>query len=331
MTIIRAYALERDAEGVAVLAGEVWHRPVPVQDILEHERTAPAGRIAVQLVAESGGVVAYGNAIRDPANPAGLFQVDVVVTAGHRRRGLGSALLTRVERFAVEHGATRLGAVVPGFDEDTGTAFAARHGYRVVRRAYHSYLTVADVDPGLLAEPDPPGVEVTTLAALGDGEQARRTLWDVHERTVPDMPGSRTAARRPYAEFAEAVLGRRWFRADGAFLAFAGGVAVGLAIVSFQPESDSMNHTFTGVLPEWRGRGVASALKRATIRYARQVGVATMRAGNDAANAPMLAINARFGYQRRGGHVRLEKTVPPSPLPSPPDAGPPDAGPPIMN
>ena len=51
VTIIRAYALERDAEGVAVLAGEGWHRPVPVQDILEQERTAPAGRIAVQLVA----------------------------------------------------------------------------------------------------------------------------------------------------------------------------------------------------------------------------------------------------------------------------------------
>ncbi|MEV6967697.1 GNAT family N-acetyltransferase [Hamadaea sp. NPDC051192] len=178
-----------------------------------------------------------------------------------------------------------------------------------MRRAYHSYLNVADVDPRLLDQPDPPGVLVTTLAALGDDEPARRTLWDVHERTVPDMPGSRTAVRRPYAGFEHAVLSRRSFRADGAFLAFAGGEAVGLAIVSSQPEAGTMNHNFTGVLPQWRGRGVASALKRATIRYARDLGVATLRAGNDAENAPMLAINARYGYQRRGGHLRIEKTL----------------------
>ncbi|MEV6967698.1 GNAT family N-acetyltransferase [Hamadaea sp. NPDC051192] len=124
MTLIRAYAAGTDAEAVAGLVGEIWQRPVPTQDILEQDRTAPAGRIAAYLVAEAGGVVAYGNAIREPANPDGLFQVDVVVTAAHRRHGIGSQLLAGVERFAVEHGATRLGGVVPGVAEDAGTAFA---------------------------------------------------------------------------------------------------------------------------------------------------------------------------------------------------------------
>lgn len=312
MTTVRAYdpGDPDDAAGVAALVSEIWQRPVPADEIVEHARTAPAGRIAVQLVALAGDrVVAYANAIRDPSNPEGLFQADVVVTAARRRDGLGSRLLAQVEQFAAGHGATRIGGVVPGPVEDAGTAFALRHGYVVVRRAYQSFLMVADADLDLLAMPDPPGVGVVSLAALGDGEQARRMLWEVHERTVPDMPGARTASARPYEQFEKAVLNRRGFRAEGAFLALAGGEAVGLALVTYQPETNSLNHAFTGVLPQWRGRGVASALKRATIRYARDIGADFLRAGNDSANAPMLAVNERYGYRRRGGHVRVERSL----------------------
>jgi len=196
--------------------------------------------------------------------------------------------------------------VIPGPEEDAGTAFAGRHGYAVERRAYQSFLKVADVDLELLARPDPPGLAVTTVAALG--EPGRRTLWDLHERTAPDMPGARIATRRPYPEFEQAVLARRWFRDDGAFVATVDGAPAGLAIVGFYPETNSLNHTFTGVLAEFRGRGVASALKRATIRFARTIGADFLRAGNDTANAPMLAINERYGYRRSGGHVRVGKS-----------------------
>jgi GNAT superfamily N-acetyltransferase len=310
VTIIRAYAPETDAAGIAALVAEIWQRPVSEQDILDHHRAAPEGQVATRIVAVDGGcVVAYANAIRYPADLAGLFQADAVVTAAARRQGLGSRLLAQVEEFAIDHGATRFGGVVPGSVEDAGTAFAARHGYAVERRAYQSILTVSDADPQLLAAPDPAGLVVTTVAALGDGEQARRTLWDMQERTVPDMPGSRAATRRPFAEFEQTVLNRRGYRAEGAFLAFAGGEPVGLAMVAYEPETNSLHHTFTGVLAQWRGRGVASALKRATIRYAQRIGADYLRASNDAANAPMLAINARFGYQRRGGHVRVAKTL----------------------
>jgi GNAT superfamily N-acetyltransferase len=313
MTLIRDYADASDAEAVAVLAGQAWQRLIPVQDILEHGRSGSPGRIMTRRVAVAGdAVVAYGNAIHEPANPVGYFQLDVVVDGPVRRRGLGSRLLADVEQYACAHGATHLAATIPA-EGEAGLAFAGRHGYAVERRVFQSFLDPAQADPALLTAPAPPGIQVTSLAGLGDTVEARRALWDVHERTVPDMPGARVTRRRPYEEFERAVLLRRWFRPAGAFLAAdvdaPGAPWVGLAIVGYYAETNSLNHTFTGVLAAWRGRGVASALKRAAIGYAREIGAAYLRAGNDSANAPMLAINERYGYRRRPGHVHVGKTV----------------------
>jgi RimJ/RimL family protein N-acetyltransferase len=55
-------------------------------------------------------------------------------------------------------------------------------------------------------------------------------------------------------------------------------------------------HDMTAVLRAWRGRGLAGALKRATIGWAIANGLATLETGNDVDNAAMRAVNARLGY-----------------------------------
>ena len=45
-------------------------------------------------------------------------------------------------------------------------------------------------------------------------------------------------------------------------------------------------HDMTAVRPAWRGRGIASALKRATIAWAIANGLEALETGNDEANAP---------------------------------------------
>ena len=48
---------------------------------------------------------------------------------------------------------------------------------------------------------------------------------------------------------------------------------------------------------DWRGRGVAGALKSAQIAWARQAGIRRLVTSNDAPNAAMLAVNRRLGYR----------------------------------
>ena len=53
----------------------------------------------------------------------------------------------------------------------------------------------------------------------------------------------------------------------------------------------------TAVRRAWRGRGVASALKRATIGWAIERGLTSLDTGNDEDNLAMRAVNARLGYR----------------------------------
>jgi RimJ/RimL family protein N-acetyltransferase len=53
----------------------------------------------------------------------------------------------------------------------------------------------------------------------------------------------------------------------------------------------------TAVARDWRGRGLAGALKRATIAWAIDDGLDLLESGNDTDNLPMRAVNARLGYQ----------------------------------
>jgi RimJ/RimL family protein N-acetyltransferase len=56
------------------------------------------------------------------------------------------------------------------------------------------------------------------------------------------------------------------------------------------------NNMFTGMLRGFRGKGLASAAKIASLRWAAAHGVTRVFTSNDEANAAMLAINRRLGY-----------------------------------
>ena len=55
-------------------------------------------------------------------------------------------------------------------------------------------------------------------------------------------------------------------------------------------------HGMTAVARSARGRGVASALKRATIAWASANGIRSLDTANDVDNAPMRAVKGRLGY-----------------------------------
>jgi GNAT superfamily N-acetyltransferase len=76
------------------------------------------------------------------------------------------------------------------------------------------------------------------------------------------------------------------------------GKVVGYASLMMVPgRTDIAWHDMTAVLPEYRGRGIAKVLKRATIAWAIDHGLAALETGNDVENAPMRAVNFGLGYK----------------------------------
>ena len=61
--------------------------------------------------------------------------------------------------------------------------------------------------------------------------------------------------------------------------------------------------------PDFRGRGLAQAIKLQSLAQAVELGIPRVIADNDSENAPMLRINEKLGYRLRPGFVGHLKRV----------------------
>ncbi len=103
---------------------------------------------------------------------------------------------------------------------------------------------------------------------------------------------------------------------DGYLLAWDGERCVGQTVLWRDDLQGHLSTGVTGVLREYRRRGIALALKAASLQFAKDAGFAAVRTHNATSNEGMLAINERLGFQAKPAWVRfrkLEAAKPPSP------------------
>jgi len=101
----------------------------------------------------------------------------------------------------------------------------------------------------------------------------------------------------PFEDFVKSVIERPEWRPDLHVIAAKDGEWIGKCHVVPKLEFPTVGMQWlTGVLKAHRGHGVATALKVAAYRHARAAGVLVMTTENNADNAPMLAINRKFGF-----------------------------------
>ncbi len=301
-------------------------------------QSAGAESAWVRFVADDqgSGVIGYGYAGHHIGMSPGRFQVSVVVAPEARGRGTGSALLASVEDWiggqavrdrdglAAPAARCELVAFAPGDDGDS-LAWAQNRGYRLDLERSEAVLDLKSWDDeaflghldqvqGAGAED---GVKLTVLLTeeplpLG----LLRGVYAVEADASQDEPGF-DGGIPSWEEWLDE------FRRSGStkVLALAmggedGKRVVGVSQVSMPAVPGAGAHTnFTGVRRDYRGRGIALALKVLTIEAVRARGIETMTANNDSANLPMLAVNRRLGYRILPGPRRLKKDLQhPSPL-----------------
>ena len=87
----------------------------------------------------------------------------------------------------------------------------------------------------------------------------------------------------------------------------ASGEVAGYASLIFAAGSTTVAyHDMTAVRRAYRGRGIAGALKRATIAWAVAHGLEALDTGNDELNAPMRAVNLALGYRPAPDWIGLQ-------------------------
>lgn len=163
--------------------------------------------------------------------------------------------------------------------------FLAERGYEEARHYVISELDVANAPD--LGEPS---VDVTTLA---ERPVPAEVLYAIALESYRDQPGR-----------GETIIGDfdRWRRfgldphpPESFFVAHEGNEVLGYAYLA--PENGIWTHGFAAVARAHRGRGVAGALKRAQIRWAKANGIASVRTATETRLSQMRALNERFGYQ----------------------------------
>jgi GNAT superfamily N-acetyltransferase len=124
------------------------------------------------------------------------------------------------------------------------------------------------------------------------------------------MPGEEPCSLETFDEWNAQWTTHPGHHLEAALLALLDGELVGWSMIEIPPlMKGAAWHMSTGVLRNYRGRGIAQTIKYETLLNARRLGVTSIHTGNHTENAAMLHINNKLGYQRKFAQVMLLKEV----------------------
>jgi GNAT superfamily N-acetyltransferase len=228
----------------------------------------------------------------------------VTVLPGYRRRGVGTALYRAVSAWLADRGIARIDAPV-GEDDAESLAFAGRRGFVEAERSSRLILDLGEVEPP--AVDLPPGVRITTWA---EEPGLARGMYGVACEAFPDVPGEDDIEMEPFEDWLAHDMRGSGDLPEATFVALAGDEVVGYAKFSLTAaRPDVASHDLTGVKRAWRGRGVAGALKRAQIAWAKRAGYARLETQNEVRNEPIRRLNERLGYRPAPGRVVMRGPI----------------------
>jgi mycothiol synthase len=277
--MIRAAASDVDLELCADIAGEIEQARPTVEQLRD---------VQDRLLLHEGGGYAYVTG----SSVAGSAYAMVRVLPERRRRGIGSALVEAAAEAARALGtASAWGCVRPG-DEDS-LRFASARGFREVGRDVELRRRLA---PG---EGAPPADVVELEPGLLAG------AYRVAVAAMPDMVTAGVAEARSFDDWLEDIRSARV-----AFAALHAETVVGYATLHpLGDQAGRLEHGFTGVVPEHRRRGFATALGRAQIAWAAAHGYEELVTTTGVTNTALRGQKAKLGYVELEGPVLVRGPV----------------------
>ena len=226
-----------------------------------------------------------------PDRPPGNF--DMYTVPDYRRHGLGSRLLSHLERAAQGRGHRVLETTIAGEDASS-TGFLLRHGFAVVGQSVRlSRYGLDDLPPLSL----PPGYSIRSLAEMGEPPDFYRDTtnrlgsYDANYSLItPD-------------EIDRLQESEGWEPAGILFLLDHAGRVVGVIRASGAGANRGALHEIR-LEPSLRGMGLGRALLTAALQYLKSAGVdlVELSAAGDQVAAHGLATSAGFATTRHWLH-----------------------------
>ncbi|MHB8587261.1 MAG: GNAT family N-acetyltransferase [Candidatus Dormibacteraceae bacterium] len=146
-----------------------------------------------------------------------------------------------------------------------------------------------------------------TAAEWADPEKLGK-LHALDEATRKDIPTTFPILPETFEDFTRRVNSPDR-KHDRFWIALAGDRPIAMSYLKFPPVRGAVWTGYTCCDRDYRGRGIARAVKLQSLAQAVELGITLVETDNDSENAPMLHINEQLGYRSRPGFVSHLKRV----------------------
>ena len=290
----------------------------PITEVgLRSDYEAHNERIIRLMVAEDeqGELLGFNWMTRNRSDPKQAYFY-VIVKAVQNGQGIGLRLYEDLEQAAHAAQITQLETSVRD-DRLKCRAFADQSGFSEQRHSIGMNLDLKSLDDrhydAIMAKLQSEGFQFTSMEALGNTDEAQRKLYDLNDTAASETPGSE--GNHPWLDFEDfqkSVCQADWYRPAGQMVVIdtATNAWAAMSAITRFAGADHAYNLFTGVDKRYRGRKLGQAVKVLALRYARDVlKVDTVRTNHNAQNAPMIAIDRKFGYVQTPGMFIMVKKI----------------------
>lgn len=242
------------------------------------------------------------------------FMVNILVDPAYLGRGIGQAIYGHIEQILHDLEAIIAWSMVKE-DLPLRVQFFHKRGFIDRNTIWESFLNIGKSDPAILRHyldnATRQGITFTTLAEERQkGHDALKKIHELVQLVAADMPREAPFTPISYEQWETLSLGNPRLLPDGYIIAKHGQRYVGMSdVMSNETNPRVLSQDDTGVIREYRGRGIATALKLKISEFALKNGYSTIKTMNDSTNAAMLAVNIKLGFKRKVGWIMMEKTL----------------------
>jgi GNAT superfamily N-acetyltransferase len=224
--------------------------------------------------------------------------IEVDVLPAYRGRGVGGALLAAASEHARRRGQIGFSCETRA-DDAYSLSFLERRGF-VENRRWDQFVLELDGDEDTGPAP-PDGVE---LASIADRPELLASMHQVAASTFPELGGHFARHAESFVKWQVYELGSPATPLDLAPLAIVDGTVVGFATMRTLLDKTVGELRMVTVLPEWRRRGIASALLAAQAAGARRAGM--RRLSTWVPDAGPDALYRKLGFEQAARFVVLQ-------------------------
>lgn len=234
----------------------------------------------------------------------------IAVAEAHQRKGIGTLLLNDVLDDAAEKAAPELTSRVND-GHAGGLALCERFGFKPYLHMVNLKVDLNHWDDSALTpaleKVQAEGIVFKTYADYENNTTNQRRLYELNKALSATVPRDEVQPFMPFETYVERQIFRKVCPHEGLYLAVDGDQWIGMGQVSLQEGYAFIE--MTGVLPAYRGRGIAQALKLLDLQFAKLNQQRIVKTFNDVSNAPMIAVNEKAGFQKGRGFYQVRRKL----------------------